>query len=95
MPTPTIGSIVHYISQGSPVLPDGTQKYESTCRAAIVTEADPDNPERIGLQVSNPTGLFFHSLADGGCLYSDGDGPNATNPGSPQGGTWHWPDPVD
>jgi hypothetical protein len=36
----------------------------------------------VGLCAVNPTGLFFHSIADGGSLYD----PNGS------GGTWHWPE---
>lgn len=86
---PSIGRVVHYVSHGSPLRPDGTQAFQSQCRAAIVTEvADPNFGEGetdAGLCVLNPTGLFFHSLADGGCAY---DGQNGT------GGTWHWPERV-
>ena len=94
---PTVGRTVHYVSHGSPVLPDGTQVYTRRCRAAIVTEV-PANPqdsgeaETIGLMVANPTGLFFQSLADGGCPYDEWDGTNALEGAQPQGGSWHWPE---
>lgn len=84
--TPTVGRIVHYTSYGSPMRADGTQAFQSLCRAAIITEVgdDPDGP--IGLCAINPTGMFFHSIADGGCEYDD----------APEraGGTWHWPERV-
>ncbi|WP_282203880.1 hypothetical protein [Kitasatospora fiedleri] len=35
---PTVGRVVHYHSHGSPVLEDGSQRYESRPRAAIVTD---------------------------------------------------------
>ncbi|MEO6084704.1 MAG: hypothetical protein ABIQ18_16505 [Umezawaea sp.] len=35
--TPSVGRIVHYVSHGTPVRPDGSQAYTSECRAAIVT----------------------------------------------------------
>lgn len=73
-----VGMPVHYVSQGSPVLPDGTQRYRSVCRAATITELD--HGDQIGLVALNPTGLFFHPLSDGGCHYDeDGHAP----------GTWH------
>ncbi|MFE0472540.1 hypothetical protein ACFW2V_13090 [Streptomyces sp. NPDC058947] len=84
---PTIGRTVHYISHGTPVRQDGTRAFSSKCRTAFVTET-PDNPqdsieaETVGLMVASPTGLHFHSLADGGCRYSE----------SKEGGTWHWPE---
>ncbi|HEV8653131.1 MAG TPA: hypothetical protein VG276_27995 [Actinomycetes bacterium] len=40
----------------------------------------------VGLCVLNPTGLFFHAIADGGCR-QDEDGK--------AGGTWHWPERVE
>lgn len=69
---PSIGRVVHYVSHGSA---DG--KYPVACRAAIVTEVDLGVPvslggERVGLAVLNPSGVFFRSLADGGCRYHDG-----------------------
>jgi hypothetical protein len=90
---PTIGRIVHYVSHGSPVLPDGTQKYQPLPRAAIVT-AVPEHLEQepydgcpndgtslpivASLCILNPTGMFF----DPAVPYSED--PTA-------GGTWHWP----
>lgn len=79
---PSIGRVVHYVSHGTPVLPDGTQAYAPECRAAIVTEVGPD---AVGLCVLNPGGMFFRQLADGGCRH---DEQNA-------GGTWHWPERVE
>lgn len=64
---PSIGRIVHYMARGSL-----DRKFPPVCRAAMVSEVDPDDATRIGLVALNPTGLFFHSLADGGCLYNDG-----------------------
>lgn len=80
---PSVGRIVHYQSYGTP-----RGEYTSQCRAAIVTEvANQDiEPGWIGLCAINPTGLFFHSLADGGCHYDD-EAPY-------RGGTWHWPERV-
>lgn len=90
-PAPTIGRIVHYVSHGSPVRADGTQAYTSQCRAAVVTEVDGDT---VGLCVLNPTGFFFHSVADGGCPYDEWDGTTALAGTEPQGGSWHWPERV-
>lgn len=75
---PTVGRTVHYVSYGTP-----GGEYKMQCRAAIVTEVDPADPGRIGLAAVNPTGLFFHPLAEGGCRRLD----QATH----MGGTWHWP----
>lgn len=77
-PSPAVGRVAHYISYV------GTRRgeYQSQCRAAIITEVGNDG--LVGLAVLNPTGLFFHSLADGGCDYSH----------EKQGGTWHWPERI-
>ena len=79
--SPAVGRIVHYLSHGSPVLEDGTQRYKPECRAAIVTQ----NLEGFmgvkltGVAVMNPTGLFFEF----GCPQDEGKS---------MGGTWHWPE---
>lgn len=92
MARPSVGRIVHYVSHGSPVLPDGSQKYKPECRAAIITEvgdyppgvseADKDNiAVPVGLCVLNPTGMFF----DRGAMQSEL---------GHEGGSWHWPEQV-
>jgi hypothetical protein len=84
MQAPSVGRIVHYVSYGSPVLPDGSQKYKPQCRAAIVTELCDevsDVGSCVGLSVLNPTGLFFDQHV---C-------PDEENK---SGGTWHWPERV-
>lgn len=88
MTPPTVGRIVHYVSHGTPVRADGDQAYTSECRAAIVTEVPeiPASDDVLGLAVLNPTGMFFHSLADGGCAHDED---------TKAGGTWHWPERVD
>lgn len=79
MPTPSVGGVVHYVARGSA---DG--KFPKVCRSATITEIGEGG--RVGLLVANPTGLFFHPIADGGgCSYS-GD--------AQEGGTWHWPERV-
>lgn len=88
-PVPTIGRAVHYVSQGSPVRPDGTQAFPSVRRSAEITEVDEKG--NVGLLVKNPTGLFFHPIGheNGPCPYAD------PVPGAPlQPGTWHWPERV-
>lgn len=74
---PTVGRIVHYVARGSA---DG--RFPKVCRAALVTEVAADE-STVGLCAINPTGLFFHPLSDGGCVYES----DAEN-----GGTWHWPE---
>jgi len=85
---PSVGRAVHYLSHGTPVRDDGSQAFPTTCRAATITEVDPADPTRIGIAVTNPTGMFFRPLESGGCLYRD-DGTDADS-----GGTWHWPERV-
>lgn len=83
---PAVGATVHYVSRGSL---DG--KFPPACRAATVTEVDPTDPNRVGLCVTNPTGLFFYPLADGGCVREQaGERTVEGKPVPPAGGTWHW-----
>lgn len=74
--TPYIGSVVHYVSHGTPIRQDGTQAFPSECRAAVVTEIH--LPDVVGLCVLNPTGMFFQDS-----VLQDDDR---------AGGTWHWPE---
>ena len=95
---PSVGRIVHYVSHGTPVREDGTQAYTSQCWAADVTEVDPSG-YRVGLMVKNPTGLFFHALADGGSDHDPGvrraDPDDWSCDGQHHGGgTWHWSERV-
>lgn len=84
---PSVGRVIHYVSWGSPIQPDGSQRFKPQCRAAIITEVSeqPDETYLIGLAAINPTGLFFHSLADGGVMADFTEN---------QGGTWHYPERV-
>jgi hypothetical protein len=77
--SPSVCRDVHYVSHGTPVRPDGTQEFESECRAAKITAVHDDTT--VSLVVFNPTGLFFHNR-----VYLDGTGKH--------GGTWHWPERV-
>lgn len=79
---PSVGRQVHYVARGSA---DG--RFPSVCRSATVTEVSATEEHLTGLCVVNPTGLFFHSLADGGVMHHESE--------TPQGGTWHWPERVD
>lgn len=83
--TPSVGRAVHYVSLGTPLRSDGSQAFPSQCRAATVTEVDADDPGRVGLAVTNPTGTFFHPLSAGGSVYADC---------GQVGGSWHWPERV-
>jgi hypothetical protein len=87
---PSVGRIVHYVSHGTPVQPDGSQAYTSRCRAAIVTEVDADPPANAelecGLAVLNPEGMFFNRgvpYDGGGETAGAPDCPNASGHGQP------------
>lgn len=81
--TPSVGRIVHYVSHGTPIRPDGSQAFPGVCRSAVITEVD--GTDTVGLCAINPTGFFFHSIADGGSKHS----------ANHEGGTWHWPERVE
>lgn len=98
---PSVGRIVHYVSEGSPVLPDGTQKYPSKCRAADITEvgawitdsitSDSDSGVRTLTQHWDPEACALHVKNPTGVFFHtvcehDEDGH--------AGGTWHWPELV-
>jgi hypothetical protein len=85
----SVGRIVHYVSLGSA---DG--RYTPMCRAAVVTQIAPGNPDLVGLAVINPAGVFF----DVAVQYEpgeEGDEQPAHRCCTPDwvypGGTWHWP----
>lgn len=80
MTTPTVGRIVHYMAHGTPIQADGSQAFPAVCRAAVVTEANPET-ETASLAVINPTGVFFGRW----CEHDEE---------SRAGGTWHWPELV-
>lgn len=84
--SPRVGDIVHYVSFGTPVRPDGTQAFTSECRAAMITEVS-TNDGVVNLVVFNPSGTFFN-LAD----YDQWDGGKALAGAIPKGGSWHWPE---
>jgi hypothetical protein len=90
---PSVGRVVHYVSYGTPVLPDGSQAFTSECRAAIVTEVGAligthatiehgSDEKALGLCVLNPAGMFFNQG-----VIEDQD--------QKRGGTWHWPERVE
>jgi hypothetical protein len=84
-PSPAVGRIVHYVSHGSPVLEDGTQRYKAVCRAAVITEIPDGDPVNfLSLAVLNPTGVFF----DQAVPYSHEED------GTCRAGSWHWPERV-
>ncbi len=93
---PSVGRIVHYVSYGTPPGPDGLQAFESTCRAAIVTEVSSEHTSsngtltpKVGLCVLNPTGQFFNRDV----AYHEGAPFDDEHPElACRGGTWHWPE---
>lgn len=95
-PGPTVGRIVHYVARGSA---DGV--FPPACRAAIVTEVDPQDDGGVGLCVLNPTGQFFNrgiEYDDGRMVPSERDDGLGAGPSTDlcdglehRGGTWHWP----
>lgn len=95
---PTVGSIVHYVSHGTPIREDGSRAFSQQCRAAIVTEAPPVSDafrdlHTIGLTAFNPTGMFNHPLPLGGSEHDDGSGEAewSCDGLNHEPGTWHWP----
>lgn len=99
--TASLGLPVHYTSHGSPVRPDGTQAYQSVCRAAYITgfgmkeTREPDGSISVKpaecLMVANPTGLFFDMAVEQheGDITAGSDEPTAV---LYRGGTWHHAD---
>jgi len=95
--TPSVGRIVHYVSHGTPIREDGTQAYESKCRAAIITEV----PKYLVKEPFDgcPNGThdeqgaqWIASLAvlnPTGYFFAE----NASqDEHAHEGGTWHWPE---
>lgn len=66
------------------MLPDGSQKYASACRAAMITEVTDDHT--VSLFVANPTGQ--HSPQ--GVVFDDDD-----IAAERKGGSWHWPERIE
>lgn len=96
--TPSVGRVVHYVSHGTPVRPDGSQAYESQCRAAIITEVSNDPCRSVSVAVLNPTGMFFNQAVpfeDARGLVYEGDAESGPQPVQRTGGTWHWPERVE
>lgn len=81
---PSIGRIVHCISDATPPRSDDAQAFPPERRAARVTEAGAGDPGRVGLVLPAPTGQSFHPLAVGGAAHADA--------AAHLGGTWRWPE---
>lgn len=104
MTKPAVGRIVHYVSYGTP-----GGEYDKECRAAVITQANPDTMA-VGLAVLNPTGMFFNTSVnydDGTAVEGSPDCQSKDSHGNPfrycpcgwmeatkKGGTWHWPERV-
>jgi hypothetical protein len=81
---PSVGCMVHYVSHGTPLQPDGSQAYTSQCRAAVITDGPRmanEYGDCVSLCVLNPTGMFFDEHV-------------CQDETSKAGGTWHWPERV-
>lgn len=72
---PSVVRSVHYVSAGHSL-----GVYNSTCRAAIVTDVK-DDDQTVSLAVLTPKGFFFYE----GVTFDEGKA----------GGTWHWPERVE
>jgi hypothetical protein len=99
---PSVGRVVHYVSYGTPGGKYASEcRAALVTEVGTVFAPLPPIPDDgmpvtvtltsepipvVGLAVHNPTGLFFHSIAEGGCR-QDEDGH--------AGGTWHWPERVE
>ncbi|MEV8439170.1 hypothetical protein AB0425_17485 [Actinosynnema sp. NPDC051121] len=105
-PRPALGATVHYVSHGTPHRPDGSQAFESVCRAATVTEVGAwitvgtTAPESFDRSEGRPIRLVEQ------WWYGDAVSLQVHNPTGlhlhtaqhdEQGhapGTWHWPERV-
>ena len=90
MTQPSVGSIVHYVSHGTP-----GGEYKSECWAAVITAVHDTEPvpehgvPYVDLFVMNPTDVFLNQQ----CRHDPGgtsDTPGAPRASSYEGGTWHW-----
>ncbi len=82
IPTPSVGQVAHYVSEGSPVLPGGTQKYPRRCRAATITEVgawittntdtSDDGLFRVVRQEWNPTAVGLTVTNPTGLFFTTG-----------------------
>lgn len=99
MPMPTVNRMVHYISHGTPLRPDGSQAYTSRCRAAIITEVGPETDEVLGQAYlegwDKPEYLHIVGLVainpTGFFFHSLTDG-GCRYDTNRSAGTWHWPE---
>jgi Family of unknown function (DUF6085) len=85
--TPRINQDAHYVSHGTPVLPDGSQAFPPACRAAKVTAVEDPAGQAgggiVSLTVFNPDGWFCNK------------GVPHVNPEHMTGGSWHGMDECD
>jgi len=102
---PTPGRVVHYVSHGTPIRPDGSQAYTQRCRAATVTEVGAWLPDgdpygelvdehgrrrRTIDQVWEPEACALNVQNPTGLFFNTCRHDEGHEPG-----TWHWPERVE
>ncbi|OKI19322.1 hypothetical protein [Streptomyces sp. CB03911] len=93
---PKVGDVVHYYSHGSPVLYDGSQRYPSKPRAAMITDvpaylvAEPYDGCPNGMRDHEDRPMWLVSLAvlNPTGVHFDLNVPYAE---TPEPGCWSWP----
>jgi hypothetical protein len=81
--------MVHYVSYGSYAKPDEPHVYErGLCRAAVITEVNPDDIDGVKLCVMSPVGLIFTPA-----FLTHDEGHRTPLTGKAPG-TWHWAEPA-
>lgn len=101
---PTVGQIVHYVSHGTPIRPDGSQAFPSVCRAALVAEvgawmAAPGDPVLREVEDDGVRTRTVLELWEADACHLDVRNPTGGffnvclhDEDTKAGGTWHWPE---
>ncbi|HET9889668.1 MAG TPA: hypothetical protein VFQ42_04130 [Mycobacterium sp.] len=96
---PSVGRVVHYVSHGTPVRPDGSQAYTKECRAAIITAVEPGQPfvkwagtEPQDAGPEHDAQVSLCVLNPAGMFFREGPVPYDED--GRAGGSWHWPERV-
>jgi hypothetical protein len=92
---------VHYVSQGSPILPDGGQVYPSVCRAATVTEAGAWITDSVMPDSAGTTRTLTQHWQPDACALAVSNPTGQFFPTAIEHdeaghapGTWHWPERI-